>query len=192
MLVEVFNILFALISAFAVCCIVNSKAKSNIKITLLIVLVTGVINLIADFFILERITIIFPIAGIILVCRFVAKEHLKTSIFIALLITFLHRVLLILFMSALYVFARDYFSNVNKGYFSLMYSMLFINVVAVVIIWLYNKYKSIDNISEKSIKTINELSLFVLPPKLFGGLYALVSIVDTIVCIIIPISALKT
>lgn len=181
-----------MIAAFLVSIGANSSAKSKkVKTTLLIAL-SGIIDLLADFLLPEPISVLGFVILLIIAHKVVFKTNITKSVAFSLLTAFLHRVFLILFIAGIFAFARKYFTATTEGYFSLMYSMLFINVSATIIIWFYNKYRNIKNISERSINTIKELSIFVLPPKMFGALYATVSIIDTIFCIFVPLSALRT
>lgn len=192
MLVKSFSVVFAMIAAFLVSIGANTTAKSEKIKTSFLIALSGFIDLAVDFILPEPVSVLGFVVILLITHKVIFKAKLTTSVAFSLLTAFLHRVFLILFIAGTFAFARKYFTATTEGYFSLMYSMLFINVSAVVIIWFYNRYRNIKNISEKSINTIKELSIFVLPPKMFGVLYAAVSIIDTIFCVFVPLSALKT
>lgn len=192
MLVKLFSVVFAVIAAFLVSVGANSTVKAKKTQILLLVVSSGFIDLLADFLLPESIAVWGFVIPLLLLHKFIFKVNLTTSVTFSLLTAFLHRIFLILFIAGTFAFAREYFVATSEGYFSLMYSMLFINVSATTIIWLYDKYRNVKNISEKSIKTIKDLSIFVLSPKLFGVLYATVSILDTVFCVFVPLSALRT
>jgi len=181
-----------MIASFLVSIGANSNAKSKKIKTSLLIALSGVIDLIADSLMPEPLSVLGFVALLIVAHKLIFEGNITKSIAFSLLTAFLHRVFLILFIAGTFAFARKYFTATTEGYFSLMYSMLFINVSATIIIWFYNKYRNIKNISEKSINTIKELNIFVLPPKLFGVLYAAISVIDTIFCVFVPLSALKT
>ena len=192
MLVKSFSVVFAMIAAFLVSIGANANAKSKKIKTSLFIALSGIIDLAADFLLPEPISILGFILILAITHKFIFKANITTSVAISLLTAFLHRVFLVLFIAGTFAFARKYFAATTEGCFSLMYAMVFINISTVVIIWFYNKYRNIKNISEKSISTIKELSIFVLPPKMFGVLYATVSIIDTIFCSFVPLSAMRT
>ena len=186
------SVFFVMLSTILVNLGAKDIIQSNRFKVASIVLCSMVADLLTKFIFPDAISVFGFIAIMTFFIKKVFRTNINTSFAISTLIAFLHRVFLILFMAGTYAFARKYFVPTNEGYFSLMYSMLFINIAALIIIWLYQKYRNIKNISEKSIKLIKELDIFALPPKLFGFLYVAVSITDTIFCFFVPFSALQT
>lgn len=189
-------IVFSLFSAVVCALLVSVAARNNLSLTprkiIVFMLISGITDLLAYFTMPVWLSVWAIILMQTLICQRLFNTKYKTAFGIATLTQFLHRVFIILYMAGIYAFAPKYFIPSIEGWYSLMYSMLFINITAVTIIWLYIKYQNIKNISENSINMIRELDILELSPKLFAVTYISVSVIDTVFCFFVPRNALQT
>ena len=115
-----------------------------------------------------------------LLCKIILKRNYTTAFASALLTAFFHRVLMLIYFSCVYLFARECFTYGIRCFYSMLYALIFLNITAFAAMWMYERYRNIKNISEKAVSIVHSLDFFVFNQKLFGILYVLLSITDTL------------
>lgn len=98
-------------------------------------------------------------------CKLVLNENKITSLASAMIIAFFHRVMMLIYFSAMYIFARECFTYGLRCFYSMLYAMVFLNITAFAAMWFYEKYRNIKYISEKAVSIIKSLDFLVLNPK---------------------------
>ena len=115
-----------------------------------------------------------------LLCKIILKRNYIAAFASALLTAFFHRVLMLIYFSCVYLFARECFTYGIRCFYSMLYALIFLNITAFAAMWMYERYRNIKNISEKAVSIVQSLDFFVFNQKLFGILYVLLSITDTL------------
>ena len=184
MLTELHSILPAFLAAVLVCIGISRRSDvGKIRLCIFILSITTV-NLLTNLFLPGYVSVAVFVLAAAVISKAILHTDNMSAIANAGVISFLYCVLMLFIISAVYVFARDKFLFGMRGYSYIVYSMIFINITCFIVIWLYEKYRNVRNVSEKTLHILKSLDFIVLNPTLFGIAYVSISIIDTIfICI---------
>ena len=184
MWVEIFSTLFTVLSALIVgIALYHRENAVRIRFAIFIAAIP-VVNFILNISLPHYISVGAFVLATTVLCKLILNENKITSLASAMIIAFFHRVMMLVYFSAVYIFAREYFTYGLRCFYSMMYAMVFLNITAFAAMWFYEKYRNIKYISEKAVSIIKSLDFLVLNPKLFGSLYVMLSITDTLFIVI--------
>lgn len=184
MWVEIFSALFTLLSALVVGIALYRRENAGRTRFVIFVALAPIVNFILNISLPHYISVGAFVLTASVLCKLVLNENKITSLASAMIIAFFHRVIMLIYFSAVYIFARECFTYGLRCFYSMLYAMVFLNITAFAAMWFYEKYRNIKYISEKAVSIIKSLDFLVLNPKLFGMLYVLLSITDTLFIVI--------
>ena len=184
MWVEIFSALFTVLSALIVgIALYHRENAGRIRFSIFIAAIP-VVNFILNISLPHYISVGAFVLATTVLCKLILNENKITSLASAMIIAFFHRVMMLVYFSAVYIFARECFTYGLRCFYSMLYAMVFLNITAFAAMWFYEKYRNIKYISEKAVSIIKSLDFLVLNPKLFGSLYVMLSITDTLFIVI--------
>ncbi len=184
MWVEIFSALFTALSALMVSITLYRRENAGRTRFAIFVAAIPIVNFILNISLPHYISVGAFVLTASVLCKLILNENKITSLASAMIIAFFHRVMMLIYFSAVYIFARECFTYGLRCFYSMLYAMVFLNITAFAAMWFYEKYRNIKYISEKAVSIIKSLDFLVLNPKLFGMLYVFLSITDTLFIVI--------
>lgn len=180
MWVEIFSALFTALSALIVSIALYRRENAGKTRFAIFIASLPIVNFVLNITLPHYISVGAFVIFAALLCRTILCENNITSLASAMIIAFFHRVMMLIYFSAVYIFARECFTYGMRYFYSMLYAMVFLNITAFAAMWFYEKYRNIKYITEKAVSIIKSLDFLVLNPKLFGSLYVMLSITDTL------------
>ena len=180
MWVEIFSTLFTALSALIVSIALYRRENAGKTRFAIFIVSLPIVNFVLNITLPHYISVGAFVIFAALLCKTILCENNITSLASAMIIAFFHRVMMLIYFSAVYIFARECFTYGMRCFYSMLYAMVFLNITAFAAMWFYEKYRNIKYITEKAVSIIKSLDFLVLNPKLFGSLYVMLSITDTL------------
>lgn len=180
MWVEIFSTLFTALSALIVSIALYRRENAGKTRFAIFIVSLPIVNFVLNITLPHYISVGAFVIFAALLCRTILCENNITSLASVMIIAFFHRVMMLIYFSAVYIFARECFTYGMRCFYSMLYAMVFLNITAFAAMWFYEKYRNIKYITEKAVSIIKSLDFLVLNPKLFGSLYVMLSITDTL------------
>lgn len=180
MWVEIFSTLFTALSALIVSIALYRRENAGKTRFAIFIVSLPIVNFVLNITLPHYISVGAFVIFAALLCKTILCENSITSLASAMIIAFFHRVMMLIYFSAVYILARECFTYGMRCFYSMLYAMVFLNITAFAAMWFYEKYRNIKYITEKAVSIIKSLDFLVLNPKLFGSLYVMLSITDTL------------
>lgn len=180
MWVEIFSTLFTALSALIVSIALYRRENAGKTRFAIFIVSLPIVNFVLNITLPHYISVGAFVIFAALLCRTILCENNITSLASVMIIAFFHRVMMLIYFSAVYILARECFTYGMRCFYSMLYAMVFLNITAFAAMWFYEKYRNIKYITEKAVSIIKSLDFLVLNPKLFGSLYVMLSITDTL------------
>lgn len=180
MWVEIFSTLFTALSALIVSIALYRRENAGKTRFAIFIVSLPIVNFVLNITLPHYISVGAFVIFAALLCRTILCENNITSLASVMIIAFFHRVMMLIYFSAVYILARECFTYGMRCFCSMLYAMVFLNITAFAAMWFYEKYRNIKYITEKAVSIIKSLDFLVLNPKLFGSLYVMLSITDTL------------
>lgn len=180
MWVEIFSTLFTALSALIVSIALYRRENAGKTRFAIFIVSLPIVNFVLNITLPHYISVGAFVIFAALLCRTILCENNITSLASVMIIAFFHRVMMLIYFSAVYILARECFTYGMRCFYSMLYAMVFLNITAFAAMWFYEKYRNIKYITEKAVSIIKSLDFLVLNPKLFGSLYVMLSITNTL------------
>lgn len=139
MWVEIFSALFTALSALVVGIALYRRENAGKTRFVIFVALALVVNFILNISLPHYISVGAFVLTASVLCKLVLNENKITSLASAMIIAFFHRVMMLIYFSAVYIFARECFTYGLRCFYSMLYAMVFLNITAFAAMWLEYK-----------------------------------------------------
>ena len=122
--------------------------------------------------------IVYVLATFVLLDGVITENRIST-LAISMLTAYIYRFMTLMYFTLMFVLFNDIFLFSIDGFYAMVYSLIFINVVTIVVMWIYAKYRNVKNISKKVTDVADGLDFLIPNPNTFSKLYVILSILNT-------------